>query len=54
MFLSILLENQPKLIADLEADPFIGNALNDATYKLYNGYGMFLAPLTAAFTVKHC
>ena len=53
MFLPI--ENQPGLIADLEADPFVGHVLSSATCELYHRYGMFLAPLTAALTtLKHC
>ena len=49
------IENQPGLIADLEADPFVGHALSNATCELYHRYGMFLAPLTAALTtLKHC
>ena len=55
MFLPILAENQPGLIADLEGDPFVGHALSSATCKLYRRYGMFSAPLTAALTtIKHC
>ena len=55
MFLPIPAENQPGLIADLEDDPFVGQALSSATCKLYHRYGMFLAPLTAALTtIKHC
>ena len=45
------IENQPALVADLEADPFVGHALSSATCELYHRYGMFLAPLTA---MKHC
>ena len=53
MFLPI--ENQPRLIADLESDPFVGHALSSATCELYHRYGMLLAPLTAALTtLKHC
>ena len=48
-------ENQPKLITDLEEDPFVSNALNSATCELYHRYGMFLAPLTAVLTTyRHC
>lgn len=55
MFLPIPPENQPALVADLEADPFVGHALSSATCELYHRYGMFLAPLTAALTTaKHC
>ena len=53
MFLPI--ENQPRLIADLEGDSFFGHALSSATCELYHRYGMFLAPLTSALTtLKHC
>ena len=55
MFLPIPPEKQPDLVADLEADPFVGHALSSVTCELYHRYGMFLAPLTAALTtVKHC
>ena len=55
MFLPIPADNQPWLIADLEGDPFVGNALSSATCELYHRYCMFLAPLTAALTtIKHC
>lgn len=48
-------ENRPTLVADLEADPFVGHALSSATCDLYHRYGMYLAPLTALLTtVKHC
>ena len=47
-------ENQPGLITDLEGDPFVGHALSSDTCEIYHRYGMFLAPLTAAFTtIKH-
>ncbi len=45
MFLPIPLENYPKLVADLEVDPFVEHALSAATCELYHTYGMFLAPL---------
>ena len=49
------IENQPALLADLEADPFVGHALSSATCELYHRYGTFLEPLTAALTtMKHC
>ena len=55
LFLPIPAESQPELIADLEADPFVGHALSSAAFELYHRYGMFLAPLTTAMTtVKHC
>ena len=50
MFLPIPAENQPGLIADLEGDPFVGDALGIATCELYHRYGMFIAPLTTALT----
>ena len=54
-FLPIPVENQSKLVEDLEGDPFVGHALSTATCELYHRYGMFLAPLTAALTTaKHC
>lgn len=54
-FLPIPPENQPKLVADLEADPFVENALSSATCELYHRYGMYLAPVTAVLTTaKHC
>ena len=49
------IENQSALVAELEADPFVGHAPSCATCELYHRYGIFLAPLTAApTTVKHC
>lgn len=55
MLLPIPPENQPGLVHDLEADPFVGHALSSATCELYHRYGMLLAPLTAALTtIKHC
>lgn len=51
----ITAENQPKLVADLEEDPFVGHALSTATCELYHLYGMYLAPLTTVLTTaKHC
>ena len=53
--LSIPVENQPGLIADLEGDPFVGQALSTAVCELYHHFGMFLAPLTAVLmTAKLC
>ena len=53
MFFQI--ENQPALVADLKAEPFVGHAFNSATCELYHRYSMFLAPLTATLTtMKHC
>ena len=55
IFFPIPAENQPALVADLEADPFVGSALSNATCELYHRHGMFLSPLTAALTtMKHC
>lgn len=55
MLLPIPTENRPALVADLEADPFVGHALSSATCELYHRYGTYLAPLTAAVTTaKHC
>ena len=54
-FLPIPPENLPKLVIDLEEDPFVGHALTTACCELYHRYGMYLAPLTAAMTTaKHC
>ena len=49
-FLPILEENRPKLITDLEADPFVEHALNFAMCELYHEYGMSLVPFTADIT----
>ena len=55
IFLPILAENQPGLIANIEGGPFVWHALSSSTCELYHRYGMFLAPLTAALTtIKHC
>ena len=42
--------NPPKLIQDLEEDPFINHALTSYCCELYYRYGMYLAPLTAMLT----
>ena len=48
-------ENQPKLVQDLESDPFVGHALTSACCELYHRYGMYLAPVTALLTTaRHC
>ena len=48
------INDPPKLIKDLEEDPFLDNALNNACCELYYKYGMFLAPLTTILTTaKH-
>ena len=55
MFLPLPTANQPKLIADPEADPFVEHALCTAICELYHKYDMFLAPLTAALIMaKNC
>ena len=55
IFLPIGTENQPALVADFEADPFVEHALSSAASELYHRYGMFLALLTTAMTtVNHC
>ncbi|CAC5386242.1 unnamed protein product [Mytilus coruscus] len=44
----------PKLIQDLEEDPFLNNALTNTCCELYYRYGMFLAPFTTILTTaKH-
>jgi len=53
-FLLIPKQNRPKLVSDLEADPFVLNALNFAMAELIHKYGMYLAPLTAVLpTAKY-
>ena len=48
------IKDEPKLIKDLEEDPFLDNALNTTCCQLYYKYGMFLAPLTTILTTaKH-
>ena len=42
--------DSPKLMQDLEEDPFINNALNNTCCELYYRYGMYLAPFTAMLT----
>lgn len=42
--------NPPKLIQDLEEDPFINHALTSTCCELYYRYGMYLAPFTAMLT----
>ena len=47
-------ENPPKLLEDLEEDPFINHALTSVCCELYYKYGMYLAPFTAMLTTtKH-
>ena len=46
--------NPPKLIQDLEEDPFINHALISSCCELYYKFGMYLAPFTAMLTtVRH-
>ena len=46
--------NPPKLLEDLEEDPFINHALTSVCSELYYKYGMYLAPFTAMLTTaKH-
>ena len=40
----------PKLMQDLEEDPFINHALTSACCEMYYRYGMYLAPFTAMLT----
>ena len=55
LLLPIPTDQLPLLVADLEADPFVGHALNTVTCELYHRYGMYLAPVTAVLgTIKHC
>lgn len=42
--------DSPKLIQDLEEDPFINHALTNACCEVYYKYGMYLAPFTAMLT----
>lgn len=42
--------NPPKLIQDLEEDPFINHALTTTCCELYYRFGMYLAPFTAMLT----
>ena len=55
MILPIPPENRLPLMADLEADPFVGHVLNGSACELYHRYGLYLAPLTAVLTtVRYC
>lgn len=55
MLLPIPPEDQPVLLAELEADPFVGHAVSGAACELYHRFGMYLAPLTAGLTtLRHC
>lgn len=47
-------KDPPKLIQDLEEDPFINHALTSTCCELYYRYGMYLAPFTGMLTtVRH-
>ena len=55
LFLPLPAYNRSKLVADLEADPFVEHALSSATCELYHRYGTYLAPLaTVLTTAQHC
>ena len=55
LFLPIPPEEQPELLAELEADPFVEHAVSSATCEMYHRFGMYLAPVTAALTtLRHC
>ena len=55
MFLPIPSEEQPKLLTELESDPFVEHAVSNATCELYQKFGMILASLTATLTtLQHC
>ena len=55
LFLPIPPEEQPKLLAELEADPFVEHAVSTSTCELYHHFGMYLAPMTTALTtLRHC
>jgi len=55
MLLPLPPSRQLELVADLEQDPFVSSALQNACCELYYRYGMYLAPLTAELTTaKHC
>ena len=55
VFLPIPPEEQPELLAELEADPFVEHAVSSATCEAYHRFGMYLAPVTAALTtLRHC
>ena len=55
MFLPIPHKEQPKLLTELESDPFVEHMVSNTTCELYHQFGMILAPLTAALTtLLHC
>ncbi len=48
-------ENHTKLVADLEADPFVEHALTTTCCELYFRFGLYLAPITTMITTfKYC
>ena len=48
-------ETHAKLVAELEADPFVEHALSSTMRGVYRTFGMWLAPLTTAVTtIKYC
>ena len=54
-FLPISQENRPKLVSDLERDPFFDHAINHLMCQLYHNYGMFLSPFMASvITARYC
>ena len=54
-FLPILIDRQPVLASDLQADPFVPHAMTTAACELYYRFGFYLAPLTAAMTtMRYC
>ena len=55
IFLLIPPEEQPKLLTELESDPFVEHAVSNAMCELYHKFGMILAQLTTALTtLRHC
>jgi len=55
LVLPISEENKPKMVEEMELDPFVAHAISGFTCKLYHNYGAYLAPLTAALTTaKYC
>ena len=44
------IKDTPKLKQNLNDDPFLNNALNNACCELYYKYGMYLAPFTTLLT----
>jgi hypothetical protein len=51
----LCIPNEKPFVTDLDADPFLKQALSDAGCNLYFNYGKWLAPLSVALiTAKHC